>query len=100
MFPLPAARTYEEGMPSEVGIPRFGDDAVPVSYGIGVDTVCFSTPYYGSEEPVSVPGFRTSTYYFVDGPHRQEPERRSGSRTGLASRGFGPGRADDVFPFP
>ena len=25
MFPLPAARTYEEGLPLEAGIPRFGD---------------------------------------------------------------------------
>ena len=31
MFPLPAAQTYEEGLPSEVGILRFGDGAVPVS---------------------------------------------------------------------
>ena len=44
MFPLLITRTYEEGLPSEAGIPRFGDGAVPVSYGTGADTVCFSTP--------------------------------------------------------
>ena len=45
MFPLPAAaRTYEEGLPSEAKIPRFGDGAVPVRGGTGADTVCFSIP--------------------------------------------------------
>ena len=36
MLPLPAARTYEEGLPSEARVPRFGDSAVPVSYGTRV----------------------------------------------------------------
>ena len=31
MFPLPAAQTYEKGLPSEAGIPRVRDGAVPVS---------------------------------------------------------------------
>ena len=44
MFPLPTAWTYEEGLPSEAGISRFRDGAVPVSCGTGADTVCFSTP--------------------------------------------------------
>ena len=44
MFPLPAARTYEEGLPLETGILGFRDRAVPVSYGTGVDTVFSSTP--------------------------------------------------------
>ena len=44
MLPLPTARTYEEGLPPETGIPRFGDGAVPVSWGTGADTVCFSIP--------------------------------------------------------
>ena len=61
MFPLPVARTYEDGLPSEARIPRFGDGVVPVSCGTEADTVCFSTPLYGSEESVSVPGCRTST---------------------------------------
>ena len=39
-----SSRTYEEGLPSEAGIPGFGDSAVPINCGIGEDTVCFSTP--------------------------------------------------------
>ena len=31
VLPLPATRTYEEGLPLETGIPRFPDSAVPVS---------------------------------------------------------------------
>ena len=49
---------------------------------------------------MSVPGCHTSTYYSVGGPHRPGPEHKSGSRTGLAGREFGPGGADDVFPLP
>ena len=44
MFPLPAARTYEEGLPSETGTLRFEGRAVPVSRGTGADTVYFFTP--------------------------------------------------------
>ena len=44
MFPLPAARTYEEGLPLETGIPGFWDNLVPVSGRTGEDTVCSSTP--------------------------------------------------------
>ena len=44
MLPLPAARTYEEGLPLETGIPMFGIGAVPVSRGTGATTVCFSIP--------------------------------------------------------
>ena len=41
---LPAARTHEKGLPSETGIPRFGDGAVPVSCWTGAATGCFSIP--------------------------------------------------------
>ena len=44
MFPLPAARTYEEGLPSEARIPRFWDSAIPISGRTGEDTFCSSTP--------------------------------------------------------
>ena len=44
MLPLPAARTYEEGLPPETRIPMFGIGAVPVSCGTGAATVCFSIP--------------------------------------------------------
>ena len=53
---LLAARTYEEGLPPEKGIPGLRDSAVPVSGGTGEDTVYSFTPYYGSEKPVLVPG--------------------------------------------
>ena len=43
VLPLPATRTYEEGLPSEIGIPGFWDSAVPVSGGTGEDTVYSST---------------------------------------------------------
>ena len=44
MFPLSAARTYEEGLPLEIRIPGFRDRAVPVSCGIGDDTDYSSIP--------------------------------------------------------
>ena len=44
MFSLLATRTYEEGLPSEAGIPRVGDGAVLVSCRTGEDTVHSSTP--------------------------------------------------------
>ena len=44
MLPLPAARTYEEGLLPETGIPMFGIGAVPVSCGTGAATVGFSIP--------------------------------------------------------
>ena len=44
MFPLPAARTYEEGLPSETGTPGFRGRAVPVSRGTRADTFYSSTP--------------------------------------------------------
>ena len=44
MLPLPASRTYEEGLPLKTGIPMFGIGAVPVSCGTGAATVCFSIP--------------------------------------------------------
>ena len=39
MFPLPAARTYEEGLPLETGIPGFWNSSVPVNGRTGEDTV-------------------------------------------------------------
>ena len=44
VLPLPAAQTYEEGLPPKIGIPGFRDSAVPVSGRIGEDTVYSSTP--------------------------------------------------------
>ena len=44
VLPLPAARTHEEGLPSETGIPRVGDGEVPVSRWTEAAIVCFSIP--------------------------------------------------------
>ena len=44
MLPLPAGRTYEEGLPPKTGIPMFGIGVISVSCGIGAVTVCFSIP--------------------------------------------------------
>ena len=44
MLPLPASRTYEEGLPPETGIPMFGIGEVPVSCGTRATTVGFSIP--------------------------------------------------------
>ena len=44
VLPLPAARTYEEGLPSETRIPGFRDSAVLVSGGTGEDIVYSSIP--------------------------------------------------------
>ena len=41
---LLAARTYEEGLPQETGIPGFRDSIIPISGRTGEDTVYSSTP--------------------------------------------------------
>ena len=55
MFPLPAARIHEEGLPQEVDIPGFWDFLVPIISRTCTGAICSSLPQYGSEEPVSVP---------------------------------------------
>ena len=40
MFPLPATRTYDEGLPPKIGIQGFWDSLVPVSGRTEEDTVC------------------------------------------------------------
>ena len=54
VLPLLAARTYEEGLLLETGIPRFRDSAVLVSGRTGDDIIYSSTPQYRPDEPVSV----------------------------------------------
>ena len=61
MFLLLSAWAYETGVPAEAWISAFWADTVPVISGTCADTVCSSTPQYGSEEPISVPGCCTST---------------------------------------
>ena len=43
MFPLPVARTYEEGLPSKAGIPRFG--TAQSQLAVGHERIQFSPPH-------------------------------------------------------
>ena len=72
MLSLPTAWTHEEGLPPKTGIPGFWDSTVPVSGGIGEDTVHSSTARYRPEESVSVSGSYTSTSHFTGRPERPE----------------------------
>ena len=72
MLPLQAARTHEEGLPLEIGIPGFWDNTVPVNGRTGEDTVRSSTSRYRPEEPVSVSGSYTGTSRFTGRPERPE----------------------------
>ena len=87
VLPLAAARTYEEGFPSEIGIPGFWDNIVPVSYGVGPDTIHYSTPQYGSEVPVLVTGCYTRTFSNTNGLEGPEYGSRSGAE--LTGQYFG-----------
>ena len=44
VLPLPAARTYEEGLPTETGIPGFWDSVVPDSSRTREDIIYSSIP--------------------------------------------------------
>ena len=68
MFLLPSSWAYETGLLVEAWISEFLADVVPVINGTGTDTACSSSPQYGSEEPVSVPGCCTSTSCYTDRP--------------------------------
>ena len=72
VLPLSVARTYEEGLPPETGIPGFWDNTIPVSSRTGEDTVSSSTARYRPEEPVSVSGSYTGTSHFTSRPERSE----------------------------
>ena len=69
---LPTARTYEEGLPPETGIPGFWDSAVLVSGRIGEDTLYSSTDRYRPEEPVSVSRSCTGTSRNTGRPERPD----------------------------
>ena len=72
MLPLPAARTHEEGLPPEIGIPAFWDSTVPVSGRTEEDTIHSSTARYRPEKPVSVLESYTDTSHFTGRPERPE----------------------------
>ena len=80
MLPLPAAQTYEEGLPPETGILGFRDSAVPVNGGTGTDTVRSSISQYGPKEPVSVPRCCTGTFCYTGKP--EGPDYGLRQRTG------------------
>ena len=70
MLPLSAARTHEEGLPPESGIPGFWDNTVPINSRTGEDTIHSSTTRYRPEEPVLVSGSYTGTSHFIGRPER------------------------------
>ena len=72
MLLLPAAWTYEEGFPPEIGIPGFWTSSVPVSGRTGEDTIHSSTARYRSEEPYSVSGSYTGTSRYTGRLERPE----------------------------
>ena len=65
VLPLPTTWTYEDGFPPETGILRFRGSAVPVSCGIGEDTIYSSTAQYRPEDPASVSGSCTGTSHYT-----------------------------------
>ena len=72
MLPLSADWTHEEGLPPKTGIPGFWDSTVPVSSGIGDDTVRSSIARYRPERSVSVSGSYPGTSHFTGRPERSE----------------------------
>ena len=68
-----------DGIAPETGIPRLWDNTVPVSRRTEEYTVHSSTPWYGSEEPVSVSGCYTSTSSSTDRPEGPECGSKSGT---------------------
>ena len=72
MLSFPAARTHDEGLSPETGIPGFWDSTVLVNNRTGEDTVRSSTVRYRPEEPVSVSGSYTGTSHFTGRPERPE----------------------------
>ena len=90
MLPLPAARTYEEGLPPETRILGFWDNTVQVSGRTEEDTLHSSTAWYRSEEPVSVSRSYTGTSRYTSRLERPEYGLRQRTRpTGWDVRGSG-----------
>ena len=87
VLPLPAARTYEEGLPPKTRILGFWDSAIPVSSRIREDTVYSSTAQYRPEEPVSELGSCTGTSHYTGRPDYGSRQRTR--PTGRDIRGSG-----------
>ena len=98
MFPLPAARAYEKGLPLEAGSPGLG--TVQSQSVEGQEQIQFVSPHpnmgqrdqYQSQSSAQAPSTSQT------GHIGQDPERRSGSSTGFAGQEFRSGKADDVLP--
>ena len=86
MLLLATVWACETGLPLEIGIPRYWNSVVPFSCRAEECTIHSSTPYYGSEEPVSVSGCYTNTFGSTGGPEGLECGSRSG--IGLTGRDF------------
>ena len=87
MLLLPSAWAYEEGLPTEAGIPEFLAGAGPVISGTGADSGCSFSLRCGSKEPISVAGCYASTFGSIDMP--EGPGYGSRSGTGLTGQDFG-----------
>ena len=87
MLLLPSAWTYEEGLPTEVGIPGFLAGAGPVISGTGADLGCSFSLRCESEEPVSIAGCYPSAFSSTD--RLEGPGYGSRSGTGLIGQDFG-----------
>ena len=77
-----------DGIAPETGILRLWDNAVLVNRRTGEYTVHSSTPYYGSEEPVSVSGCYTSTSRSTDRPEGPECGSKSGTDQSCTSEAW------------
>ena len=78
----------EMGLPIETGIPGLWGSVVSISCKAGEYTVHSSTPYYGSEEPVSVSGCYTSTHNNTDRPEGLECGPKSGTDQSCAAEAW------------
>ena len=66
MFLLSPVWTQKSGLPIKAEIPGIWDNAIPDIDGTCTDTVCFFSPRYGLEEPVSVAECYASTFGSTD----------------------------------
>ena len=76
------------GIAPETGIPRLWEKTVAVSRRTGEYTVHSSTPWYGSEELVSVSGCDTSTSSNTDRPEGPECGSKSGTDQSCAAEAW------------
>ena len=66
MFLLSPAWTQEARLPTMVKILGIWDTSIPDIDGTCTDTICFFSPQYGLEEPVSVVECYASTFGSTD----------------------------------